>query len=132
MADGHHHHPNYFMVFIALCVCTALSVGADLLSLDNKLVLAAIVMAIASAKALFVMMYFMHLKFEGKWKFILLAPTVILAIGLPLALLPDVGVHYYTVDVPQDPATGSAAETDEHVADGHGDSHGSSQPKSHE
>ena len=50
-----------------------------------------LVLSVATAKALFVMMYFMHLKFEGRWKYVLLSPTVILAIGLPLALLPDIG-----------------------------------------
>ena len=47
------------------------------------------------------MAYFMHLKFEGRWKYLLLAPTVSLAMGLPLALLPDIGVHYYTPPAPQ-------------------------------
>lgn len=28
-------------------------------------------------------------------------PTTILALGLPLALTPDIGEHYYTQDVPQ-------------------------------
>jgi cytochrome c oxidase subunit 4 len=47
------------------------------------------------------MMFFMHLKFEGNWKFVLLTPTTILAIGLPLALLPDIGASYYTSVAPQ-------------------------------
>ncbi len=95
------HHANYWLIFLALCVCTALSVVADLVELDNKFVVAFIVLSIASAKALFVMTYFMHLKFEGAWKFVILAPTAILAVGLMLALLPDIGVHYYPTDVPQ-------------------------------
>jgi cytochrome c oxidase subunit IV len=99
MASGH--HVNYWLIFLALCVCTALSVVADLIQLDNKFVVAFIVLSIASAKALFVMTYFMHLKFEGAWKFVILAPTAILAVGLMLALLPDIGVHYYPTDVPQ-------------------------------
>lgn len=99
MASGH--HVNYWLIFLALCVCTALSVVADLVQLDNKFVVAFIVLSIASAKALFVMTYFMHLKFEGAWKFVILAPTAILAVGLMLALLPDIGVHYYPTDVPQ-------------------------------
>ena len=86
MAGGH--HTNYLLIFIALCICTALSVVADIIHLDNKILLITIVLAIATAKALFVMTYFMHLKFEGAWKFVLLAPTMILAMGLPLALLP--------------------------------------------
>jgi cytochrome c oxidase subunit 4 len=89
------------MVFIALCCCTALSVVFDLIDISNKMVLIVLVLGVAVAKALFVMAYFMHLKFEGRWKYVLLAPTIILAIGVPLALLPDIGLHYYNVDIPQ-------------------------------
>ena len=101
MAHDEHgdHHAPYFLVFIALCVCTILSAAADIIDLRSMLGylgLVVIVFSISTAKALFVMVYFMHLKFEGRWKYVLLAPTVILAIGLPLALLPDIGVHYYT------------------------------------
>lgn len=99
MADSH--HTNYWLIFLALCVCTALSVVADLIQLDNKFIVAVLVLSIASAKALFVLTFFMHLKFEGAWKFVILAPTAILAVGLMLALLPDIGVHYYPTDVPQ-------------------------------
>src|SRR4051794_2827257 len=108
--DGQHsvgHHVWYFGVFAALCVLTGLSVLFDMLHIGERTiaginpVLAVLVLSVATAKALFVMMFFMHLKFEGRWKYLLLAPTVILAIGLPLALLPDIGAHYYTTDVPQ-------------------------------
>ena len=47
------------------------------------------------------MLYFMHLKFEGKWKFVLLAPTMVLALAIPAALMPDIGSHYYDYQVPQ-------------------------------
>ncbi len=110
MAGGH--HTNYLLIFVALCICTALSVVADIVHLDNRILLATIVLAIATAKALFVMTYFMHLKFEGAWKFVLLAPTMILATGLPLALLPDIGVHYYQTDVPQNQYHATAAQED--------------------
>jgi cytochrome c oxidase subunit 4 len=102
MSDEHGgHHANYFAVFIALCICTGLSVMFDLVHIPSKKLLIVLVLSVAVAKALFVMTYFMHLKFERAWKYVLLAPTIILAMGLPLALLPDVGVHYYTIDVPQ-------------------------------
>jgi cytochrome c oxidase subunit 4 len=121
MTDGHAtgtqahdshapHHVWYFGVFGALCVLTAISVLCDLFHIEGKefhginLVLAALVLSVATAKALFVMTYFMHLKFEGRWKFLLLSPTVILALGLPLALIPDVGAHYYPTDIPQNSA----------------------------
>lgn len=131
--DAHHehHHVNYMMIFIALCICTALSVVFDVVPM-NRRVVAVAVLAVAVAKAQFVMRYFMHLKFEGAWKYVLLLPTAILAVGLPLALAPDIGLHYYTPDVPQvraaerlageeHPATGA------HRADGpeqpHGEGH---------
>ncbi len=98
MDDSHHgghSHVNYFGIFIALCVCTGISVVFDLVPLSRSVV-AVLVLAVAVAKAQFVMRYFMHLKFEGKWKFVLLLPTAILACGIPLALAPDIGLHYYT------------------------------------
>ena len=106
-ADGGHEHEHhshgrtYFLVFCVLCVFTLMSIGADYLQMTNKNILRAIILAVATSKALCVMMYFMHLKFEGAWKYLLLAPTFILACTIPFALTPDVGMHYYTVDVPQ-------------------------------
>lgn len=99
--DSHDtHHVNYLAVFVALCVFSLLSYIFDLLHM-SKPVTIVLVLAVACAKALCVMMYFMHLKFEGNWKFVLLAPTTILAIGLPLALFPDIGASYYTSVAPQ-------------------------------
>jgi len=86
---------------LALCVFTAISVVADLLHLSNHYALCVIVLAVAVAKALCVMMYFMHLKFERAWKYLLLAPTTIIALALPVSLRPDIGETYYVSDVPQ-------------------------------
>jgi len=117
MADQQHHHVNYLGIFGALCVCTLASVGLDLIDLRHSmLLLIALVLGVAVIKALFVMAYFMHLKFEGKWKWVLLMPTTILAVGIPLAMLPDIGEHYYDYDVPQ-----SATIAVDH---GHGDDGG--------
>lgn len=103
MSDSGHgsHHVNYLFIFILLCVFTGLSVVADVIHIPSKAVLIVIVFAIASAKAACVLLFFMHLKFEGNWKFIILAPTTILAIGLPIALMPDVAFHYYINDASQ-------------------------------
>jgi len=114
MSDHHESHlATYFSVFMVLCVCTVVSVVADVVHFAPHKVVVVIVMAVAVTKALCVMMYFMHLKFERAWKYLLLAPTIILATAIPFALAPDVGMHYYTVDVPQlheferQPATGA-------------------------
>jgi cytochrome c oxidase subunit 4 len=100
---GGHHHVNYFAIFIALLVCTAISIVFDLLpkSGNLKYLVVFLVLSVATAKALFVMTYFMHLKFEGGWKFVVLLPTAILSVGMMVALMPDIGLHYYTYDVPQ-------------------------------
>jgi len=99
--ENHSHAGTYFAVFIALCVFTGLSILADALHFSDKNITRVLVLAVATAKALCVMMYFMHLKFERAWKYLLLVPTGILALALPFALFPDVGAHYYTPDVPQ-------------------------------
>ncbi|WP_437202662.1 cytochrome C oxidase subunit IV family protein [Planctomicrobium sp. SH664] len=111
-----HPHVNYFGIFMALCVCTALSVVFDVVHLTPWL-LVIFVLAVAAAKALFVLTYFMHLKFEGRWKFIILAPTAILAVGLMTALAPDMALHYYTNEAPQAKAY-RAAHGDSHEAAG--------------
>ena len=103
--SNHEHHEShsaaYFRVFIALCGFTVISIVADLVHIHDKRVLGVIVFAVAIAKALCVMMFFMHLKFEKAWKYLLLAPTLIIALALPVALRPDIGETYYVSDVPQ-------------------------------
>tara|TARA_R110002095_G_scaffold215691_2_gene210597 strand:- start:11030 stop:11440 length:411 start_codon:yes stop_codon:yes gene_type:complete len=104
-----HSYVKYSTIFFALCICTVLSIIFDVLDLKDKdvagiqgfVLLAFLVLAVACAKALFVLIYFMHLKFEGKWKYVLLSPTIILAMGLTIAMTPDIGIHYYTNESPQ-------------------------------
>ena len=128
--ENHSHAGTYFAVFIALCVFTLLSILADLMHFSNHNITRVLVMAIASAKALCVMMYFMHLKFERAWKYLLLLPTGILACALPFALFPDVGAHYYTPDIPQarEYALQQAAGGGDH---GHGDGHAKPEAEHH-
>lgn len=137
MAHDDHsaHHVNYLYVFGALCGFTALSVAFDFLGSFNvpKTVIIVLVMAVACAKALSVMMFFMHLKFEGNWKYVLLAPTTILAIGLPLALYPDVGIVYYTSTAPQVEEWGEefAEYKAEHGHHGDEAAHGTAESEAH-
>jgi cytochrome c oxidase subunit 4 len=102
---AHAPHFNCWIIFAVLCVLTLVSALADKMGdwgyLNKGVLLTFVVLAVACAKALFVMLYFMHLKFEGKWKFVLLAPTIVLAMAIPAALMPDVGSHYYDYQVPQ-------------------------------
>ncbi|HAW27593.1 MAG TPA: oxidase, partial [Planctomycetaceae bacterium] len=88
----------------------------NIIGMNGVVLLALLVLAVACAKALFVLIYFMHLKFEGKWKYVLLSPTIILAMGLTIAMTPDIGIHYYTNEAPQidylEQARQTAATTD--------------------
>jgi len=109
------HHGRYALVFGALCLLTLGSIVSDVVDIDSKALLVVIVMAIAVAKSTCVALFFMHLKFERNWKYVLLAPTTVLAIGLPVALLPDVGIHYYRTDVPQMRVAAPAEHAATHV-----------------
>ncbi len=119
------HGHLYRFIFGLLCVFTAVSWLADECKeyIPGVWLLPIIVLGVAVMKALCVLLIFMHIKFERAWKYVLLAPTTILAIGLPLALLPDVGVHYYHMDVPQDPISDQAFEDLEPTSDAGHSSH---------
>ena len=75
MADHESHDKIYMKVFVALCVFTVLSALADLAKEASPGVVGVVVLAIAAAKAACVMLFFMHLKWERGWKYVLLAPT---------------------------------------------------------
>jgi cytochrome c oxidase subunit 4 len=47
-------------------------------------------MAVSCTKALLVMLFFMHLKYEASWKYVLTIPASVMAIFLILALVPDI------------------------------------------
>ena len=124
MADHKSHDKIYWAVFFALCIFTGLSFAADELPVKeagsesasgwSTPVIAVIVLAIAVAKATCVMLYFMHLKWERGWKYVLLAPTTILAIGFPIALMPDIGFHYYH-QVPTETMIEASADHADHA-----------------
>jgi cytochrome c oxidase subunit 4 len=119
LPQPHTSHVNYLFVFYALCVFTGVSWLADeiprWMGIEGKAKVAVglVVLAVACCKASLVIMYFMHIKFEGRWKYALLAPTVILALALMIALAPDIGSEYYMRLTPQtlEHPTTSAADS---------------------
>lgn len=50
-------------------------------------------MSLATIKATLVGMFFMHLKFEGRWVYIMLVPAAVLASVFVMALYPDIGMR---------------------------------------
>ena len=112
--ESHGVPPNYLAIFGILCVLTIVSVVADAFKAPNiALIIAMVAFAIAMVKASYVMLYFMHLKSESGWKYIILVPTITLAIGFPLTMLPDFDPPYYTVDDTRAPITNSPANSAE-------------------
>ena len=63
-AEEQHHSPYkvYFIVWSALLVLTAVTVGVSYVDMKNVTVLTA--MLIAATKSMLVLLYFMHIRFE--------------------------------------------------------------------
>ena len=50
-------------------------------------------MAVSCTKAMLVILFFMHVKYEANWKYVLTIPAAFMSIFLILALVPDVGLR---------------------------------------
>ena len=87
-----HHKVNYLAIFLLLIVLTVVTVVVAFLHLQSELQKVLVALTIASVKAAFVALYFMHLKFEGKLIYLILLVPVFLCIVLVISLIPDV-VH---------------------------------------
>ena len=92
--DDHGGIAKYVQVFIALCVLT----GASFFTYSEAWpfhaypsVGWAFMMAVSCTKALLVMLFFMHLKWEADWKYVLTIPASVMSVFLVLALVPDIG-----------------------------------------
>ena len=94
-AHGHtvptpHHHVNYYAVFGTLVVLTIVTVAVAFLNIRSELAKVLLALAIASIKASAVVIYFMHMKFEGKMIYLILIVPLCFCLLLVIALLPDV------------------------------------------
>jgi cytochrome c oxidase subunit 4 len=91
---GHAGVGKYVLVFIALCVLTAVSfaVGnSQTLRHNSPGTMWAMMMAVSCAKAMLVILFFMHMLWEANWKYVLTIPASMMSIFLLLMLVPDVG-----------------------------------------
>jgi cytochrome c oxidase subunit 4 len=120
---GHHAHLGlYIYVFVALCVLTGASffTYSDAWPFHHQPAVGwAFMMAVSCTKALLVIMFFMHVKYEKSWKYVLTIPTAMMAVFLVLMLIPDIGMrtHHYSEERLQNAATKPA---DHGTADAHG------------
>ncbi len=85
---------TYLAVFVALCVLTAASffTYSSYWPFSHH-VAWAFMIAISCTKAMLVILFFMHLKYEANWKYVLTVPATFMSIFLVLMLVPDVGLR---------------------------------------
>jgi len=102
-ADQERHvesHAPYLKVFGALLVFTILEYAyASFLKLDFAPLVTGL-LAMALIKAALVGWYFMHLKFEGRWVYLLLIPACLLAMIVVAGLTPDIAFPRTSIDDP--------------------------------
>lgn len=97
--DHHEDHGGYGVyigVFIALCLLTTFSFLTYFDFWRNHVpvhVSRAFMMAVSCTKAMLVIMFFMHLKWEANWKWVLTVPASVMSALLIFALVPDVGLR---------------------------------------
>jgi cytochrome c oxidase subunit IV len=85
-------HAPYLLVWFALAVLTGIEYFYASFFKDFFLVLILGLLFWAIVKAGLVGWYFMHLKFEGNWVYIMIVPACILATILVMALMPDMAM----------------------------------------
>jgi len=95
--DEHHDHGGlgkYIQVTVCLLILTAISFGIGNSFLMNTPSIAWIgMMGVSCAKAMLVILFFMHLKYEANWKYVLTIPASMMSIFLLLMLVPDIGLR---------------------------------------
>lgn len=133
--DAHHDDEShggyglYITVFIALCVLTSFSFLTyfDFWRSNVSVgVSRAFMMAVSCTKALLVILFFMHLKWEASWKWVLTIPASIMSVFLMAMLIPDVGLRmrnaseHRMIHAAERPEVTEVLVND-HAADGHDD-----------
>jgi cytochrome c oxidase subunit 4 len=109
-AAEHAHGPAttqpFLVVFGALCVFTAVSFIVNVFVRGEHIAPGTgfvIILAVAVVKALLVVTYFMHLKWDWGRLYFLIIPALVLAPMLVLALLPDLVIYWSNLLGPETP-----------------------------
>jgi cytochrome c oxidase subunit IV len=94
--DEHVGIAKYIYVFVALCVLTAMSFFTyssywPFHAQPN--IGRSFMMAVSCTKAMLVILFFMHVKYEANWKYVLTIPAAFMSMFLLLALVPDIGMR---------------------------------------
>ena len=98
---GHAHADHggiakYIYVFLALCFLTTMSFFTYSRYWpwhDTPAIGRMFMTAVSCTKAMLVILFFMHVKYEANWKYVLTIPASIMSVFLCLALVPDIGAR---------------------------------------
>jgi cytochrome c oxidase subunit 4 len=125
MGAEHDRLSLYLAVFVALCVLTACSFWtySDLWpsALEAPAIKRAFMLAVSCTKAMLVILFFMHLKWEANWKWVLTIPALMMSIFLMLVLVPDIGLRMrhaslerleYAAELPAEPDEAAELKSD--------------------
>jgi len=85
-------HAPYMRIWFILAVLTGVEWFYAYLFKDLFGLLVLGLVTLALVKACMVGWYFMHLKFEKKWVYILIVPACVMAVFLTLMLMPDMAM----------------------------------------
>ena len=125
--DDHGGTAKYLVVFGSLIVLTVISfwLGNSSIKETAPQVAWAGMMAVSCAKALLVMLFFMHLIWEANWKYVLTIPASLMSLFLVLALVPDVGLRTHRYNLRRwthasEPNTPVHVESEEEDGHSHG------------
>lgn len=88
MEHAHKEHPKYMKIFWILFGLTVAEVAVVYMPLP-KIVIALLLIGMACSKALYVALYFMHLKFEKRTLMVIALTPFIICVFLVFMLLPD-------------------------------------------
>lgn len=83
---------SYIIIFAWLGAVTLLEMGAVAMGMPRK-ALVIFILGTAAAKALLIALFFMHLKYENKWLWLMPGIPVALAVFFILMLFPDMVYH---------------------------------------
>jgi cytochrome c oxidase subunit 4 len=104
-------HAPYLLVWLWLAILTGVEYFYAAGLKDFFVILLGGLLVLAGIKAALVAWYFMHLKFEGKWVYLLIVPAIVLATILVLALVPDQAMKPMDTDVEETVETTPAGGT---------------------
>lgn len=84
----------FILVFIMLCGLTAMSFWiANSPLMENRSLAWGCMLAVSVAKAILVVLFFMHLWWERAWKYVLIIPAMTMGSMLVLLLVPDIALR---------------------------------------